>query len=95
MSTSTEIENEILARSRRIETRLHRICTHFDIAEAPNNGVLVTLEGGRLVADVKGMDISLSAIKREVSRSGFDPYALGVLIKIDGECKCYLEFERE
>ena len=90
------IETEILNRTRRIETRLHRICTHFHIAETPNNGIAFAPgENDNVVIQLPGLDVTLATLKREIVARGLDPYKDGFVLEVGGESKGWLQFDRE
>ena len=73
--TQHEIESsETLARCRRMETRLHKLCERLDVEGALDaSTITVNMDPNDPYIVVPGFDVTLSAITKAMARAGSDP----------------------
>ena len=68
------------ARLRRMETKLHRLCTHLQVPDVRTTVPTVEMRDDKAVVKVYGHDTTLSAIKRAVEAEGVP---LDVLVRVE------------
>ncbi len=84
--------DELLARMRRIETRVHRMCEKLGVDMASAAQVVVGHAPQGPFAEIKGYDVTLSKIARELSIGGVDPYAEQVNVVMNGKIVATINF---
>lgn len=90
------INDEVLMRIRRIETRLWKLCEHEGVEAPVSNPVeLVTGKQASDAVLMKGFDVTLASIRKAIVKKGADLTAEGGFeLWIDDKRVGWMEFER-
>jgi hypothetical protein len=85
--------DEIMSRNRRIETALYRISEHMGV-ERPND-VKAVVVVSPIEIHVRGYDVTLSKIKREMESANMFEYNRPISVMKDGVEIAVIAFRRE
>lgn len=85
-STTDQAVQEIQSRTRRTETKVHKIAEHLGIADAHEELLQVEVSkiGGGNTIHVPGMDITLARLKRDLGIAGASRTAKDNVVMLDG-----------
>jgi hypothetical protein len=92
---ASEVEKELLDRTRRMETRLHKICeAHGIVPTNPDEKVTARLENDGWVVIVEGMDVPLSSVRRAINQAvpGKPPKDVPMYLGSTNELLGYIDF---
>jgi len=85
-------DTEVVARLRRIETRVHRIGKHLGMEEGTTTMPVAEKQNGKVLVLVPGWDANISSIKRAIHSAGFPVTEAIIMLAGSEEIICTIKF---